>query len=114
MEAAASANGELQLALHDALGHHLTGGLNPLLDLIDAGEELLQSRQNLLLKPSDFFLPIGMIGPRALQRLSSLSLQDQPDRKMHAPQEQNGILLGSACGGETRPVVEMMRRRPWS
>lgn len=37
IEAPLSANGEPQLAVHDALGHHQAGGLNPLLVLIDAG-----------------------------------------------------------------------------
>jgi len=36
LEAPLSANGEPQLALHDALAHHLAGGLNPLLDLNNA------------------------------------------------------------------------------
>ena len=36
IEAPPSADGEHQMAVHDALGHHMAGGLNPLLVLIDA------------------------------------------------------------------------------
>ena len=67
LEAEASADDEPQRPLGHAIGNQGALVDQALPDLIDAGQELLQSRPNLLLQPCDFFFPEDMIDPGALQ-----------------------------------------------
>lgn len=100
----ASPQPDLQPSLSQSIGNQkaplqrLLLGQQPLIQLIDAGEESIQGRQELFLQPCDFLLPVGAINPGALQRLPRVARQEPENSTVNALEQDDGILVCPADG----------------
>ena len=95
---------DLESPLSRAIGYQETPlerlllGQQTLIQLINAGEECIQGRQELLLQPCDFLLTVGAINPGALQRLPRVALREPDNSTANALEQENWILLCPADG----------------
>ena len=82
-----------QLGLH-LLHLGLVGGLEALIDLAGASQEVLDGWQQLLLQEGDLLLAVGVIDPEAGDRLALVAAEDPEQGPVAGLDQGDGILLG--------------------
>lgn len=91
-------SGQHQPALRLELGapQQLLLGQQPLIELIDAGQALLDCRDHLLLEQGDLLFSIGLLDPDAPQRQAPPTQKDFLHGAERGFQQQEGIFLRAA------------------
>ena len=92
----------LALELELTALHQLLLGQEPLIQLIDPCQTLLDRRNHLLLQQGDLFFSIGLLDPGAAQRQPTTTQQDLLYRAQRGFEQQKGILFWPAERGGGR------------